>query len=140
MAIQGINNSAVSAVNDQLGVNQTSSSSPTSPANNTLSSAPASVDVTVAISPQAQQLAQDSLQLQTVAQPTATDNPANAVAASQFGANSSANNATLAAEVSASSSETLNATPSNSSQSGSVASQYNVSPDTALGQTINFSA
>ncbi|MBM6550521.1 hypothetical protein [Marinomonas ostreistagni] len=141
MAIQGINNNAVSPFDEQLAVSRANSASaaPT-PVATAASSAPASVDVSVEISAQAQQLAQDSLQLQSVAQPTDTQAAADAVSASQFGANSTINNVSIAAEATANASETLNATPSNSSQSASVASQYNVSPDTALGQTINFSA
>lgn len=132
MDIQELNSNYSSPVNNQA---------TTPPAVNASTYvAPASVDVSVEISPQAQQLALDSLQQTTVAQGSETSTLADANTQSQFGANATVNNSAVAAEVSGSSSATLNATPSNSSQSASVASQYNVSPDTALGQTIDFSA
>lgn len=142
MAIEGINNSPVSQ--SQL------DSLPTQPAvapstensnpQTSASVAAPSVDVSVTISPEAQQLAQDNIAARTVAQTNATDSGADTTTASQFGASATSNNSAVAAELNGSSGNTLNAAPSNSTQSGSVASQYNISPDSALGQTINFSA
>lgn len=138
MAIEGINNSYVSPYENELNVPAVQPSTENTSAQS--ASAPASVDVAVTLSPQAQQLAQDNIAQQTVAQTNETDVGANATTASQFGANATANNSSVAAEVNGSSGSTLNAAPSNSSQSASVASQYNISPDSALGQTIDFSA
>lgn len=136
MAIEGINNSVVNPLGSQVSSILPSSTSAVSP---TSSASPTSVDVTVQISPQAQQLSQDNLALQTVAQTSDIDNDGDASSASEFGENATSNNATVAAQVAGSSGNTLNATPSNSSQSASVTSQYNISPESALGQTINFS-
>ena len=138
MAIEGINNSYVSPYENELSVPAVQPSTENTSAQS--ASAPASVDVAVTLSPQAQQLAQDNIAQQTVAQTNETDVGADATTASQFGANATANNSSVAAEVNGSSGSTLNAAPSNSSQSASVASQYNISPDSALGQTIDFSA
>ncbi|RUM51337.1 MAG: hypothetical protein DSY86_06220 [Marinomonas sp.] len=138
MAIEGINNSYVSPYENELSVPAVQPS--TENTSTQSASAPASVDVAVTLSPQAQQLAQDSIAQQTVAQTNETDVGADATTASQFGANATANNSSVAAEVNGSSGSTLNAAPSNTSQSASVASQYNISPDSALGQTIDFSA
>lgn len=138
MAIEGINNSYVSPYENELSVPAVQPSTENTSAQS--ASAPASVDVAVTLSPQAQQLAQDSIAQQTVAQTNETDVGADATTASQFGANATANNSSVAAEVNGSSGSTLNAAPSNTSQSASVASQYNISPDSALGQTIDFSA
>ncbi|MAF17134.1 MAG: hypothetical protein CMG93_14345 [Marinomonas sp.] len=138
MAIEGINNSYVSPYENELNVPAVQPS--TENTSTQSASAPASVDVAVTLSPQAQQLAQDNIAQQTVAQTNETDVGADATTASQFGANATANNSSVAAEVNGSSGSTLNAAPSNSSQSASVASQYNISPDSALGQTIDFSA
>lgn len=138
MAIEGINNSYVSPYENELNVPAVQPSTENTSAQS--ASAPASVDVAVTLSPQAQQLAQDNIAQQTVAQTNETDVGADATTASQFGANATANNSSVAAEVNGSSGSTLNAAPSNSSQSASVASQYNISPDSALGQTIDFSA
>ncbi len=138
MAIEGINNSYVSPYENELSVPAVQPSTENTSAQS--ASAPASVDVAVTLSPQAQQLAQDSIAQQTVVQTNETDVGADATTASQFGANATANNSSVAAEVNGSSGSTLNAAPSNSSQSASVASQYNISPDSALGQTIDFSA
>lgn len=138
MAIEGINNSYVSPYENELNVPAVQPS--TENTSTQSASAPASVDVAVTLSPQAQQLAQDNIAQQTVAQTNETDVGADATTASQFGANATANNSSVAAEINGSSGSTLNAAPSNSSQSASVASQYNISPDSALGQTIDFSA
>ena len=138
MAIEGINNSYVSPYENELNVPAVQPN--TENTSTQSASAPASVDVAVTLSPQAQQLAQDNIAQQTVAQTNETDVGADATTASQFGANATANNSSVAAEVNGSSGSTLNAAPSNSSQSASVASQYNISPDSALGQTIDFSA
>ncbi|RDL44788.1 hypothetical protein DN730_04005 [Marinomonas piezotolerans] len=131
MDIENVNNGFVSPISSQASAPPSTSNAP--------SVAPASVDVSVEISPQAQQLAQESIQQTTVAQSSSSNTVGDANTPSQFGANATANNATLASEVSGTSGDTLNASPSNSSQSASVASQYNISPDTALGQTISFS-
>ncbi|MFD1382798.1 hypothetical protein ACFQ45_05450 [Rhodanobacter aciditrophus] len=139
MDIQELNNNGyVSPVSSQTSTGTTASSA-------TTSVAPTSVDVSVEISPQAQQLALESIQQTTVTQASdistlADSTVADPTSESQFGTNATVNNSALAAEVSGTSGATLNGTPSNSSQSASVASQYNVSPDTALGQTIDFSA
>jgi hypothetical protein len=138
MAIEGINNSYVSPYENELNVPAVQPN--TENTSTQSASAPASVDVAVTLSPQAQQLAQDNIAQQTVAQTNETDVGADSTTASQFGANATANNSSVAAEVNGSSGSTLNAAPSNSSQSASVASQYNISPDSALGQTIDFSA
>ena len=138
MAIEGINNSYVSPYENELNVPAVQPN--TENTSTQSASAPASVDVAVTLSPQAQQLAQDNIAQQTVAQTNETDVGADTTADSQFGANATANNSSVAAEVNGSSGSTLNAAPSNSSQSASVASQYNISPDSALGQTIDFSA
>lgn len=138
MAIEGINNSYVSPYENELNVPAVQPNTENTSAQS--ASAPASVDVAVTLSPQAQQLAQDNIAQQTVAQTNETDVGADATTASQFGANATANNSSVAAEVNGSSGSALNAAPSNSSQSASVASQYNISPDSALGQTIDFSA
>ncbi|WP_067101166.1 hypothetical protein [Marinomonas atlantica] len=142
MAIEGINNSIVSQFNDPELTNTPVVQPNTGNGSNsqTANAAPQSVDVSVSISPEAQQLAQDNVASRTVAQTSAIEVGADVATASEFGANATSNNAAVAAQVSGNSGNTLNATPSNSSQSGSVASQYNISPDSALGQTINFSA
>ncbi|SBS36177.1 hypothetical protein MAQ5080_03379 [Marinomonas aquimarina] len=143
MAIEGINNNVVSQnpLDDQLLVPAAAPSTNNgSSVTNSGSVAPASVDVSVSISAEAQQLAQDNIAATTVAQTSSTDSGADVTTASQFGASATSNNSAVAAEVNGSSGNTLNAAPSNSTQSGSVASQYNISPDSALGQTINFSA
>ena len=138
MAIEGINNSYVAPYDNEVSVPAVQSNTGSSSTQS--SSAPASVDVAVTLSPQAQQLAQDNIAQQTVAQTSSTDVESDIVTASQFGANATANNASVAAGVNGTSGSTLNAAPSNSSQSASVASQYNISPESALGQTIDFSA
>ena len=138
MAIEGINGSYVSPYENELNVPAVKPN--TENTSTQSASAPASVDVAVTLSPQAQQLAQDNIAQQTVAQTNETDVGADTTTASQFGANATANNSSVAAEVNGSSGSTLNAAPSNTSQSASVASQYNISPDSALGQTIDFSA
>lgn len=142
MAIEGINNSPVSQspLDTQASLPAVAPSTVNGSPQTSANVAAPSVDVSVAISPEAQQLAQDNIAATTVAQASTTEAGADTTTASQFGASAISNNAAIAAEVNGSSGNTLNATPSNSSQSGSVASQYNISPDSALGQTINFSA
>lgn len=141
MAVEGINNSVVSQSQFETSpIAQAAATSTTDNQSVDSNVAARSADVTVTISPAAQQLAQDNVIATTVSQSSATESSADAATASQFGVNSTANNASVAVEVNGSSGNTLNAAPSNSSQSGSVASQYNISPDSALGQTINFSA
>ncbi|MBJ7551083.1 hypothetical protein [Marinomonas ostreistagni] len=139
MPIEGINNSYISPFDNETAVTVNPNTAVSSSASEA-SAAPSSVDVAVSLSPQAQQLAQDSISQQTVAQTDALDTGADLTTASQFGANATANNSSVAAGVNGASGDTLNAAPSNSSQSASVASQYNISPESALGQTIDFSA
>ena len=139
MPIEGINNSYISPFDNETAVTVTPNNAVSSSASES-GAAPSSVDVAVSLSPQAQQLAQDNIAQQTVAQTDTLDTGADVTTASQFGANATANNSSVAAGVNGASGDTLNAAPSNSSQSASVASQYNISPESALGQTIDFSA